>query len=435
MNWMNDAAANIRIRADRHDQEDDNFAQGLSQCITKDGQTTVTANLPMSNYRHTGVGAAANRTDYARLDQAQDGKLAWVDGGGTADAITAAYAIAITALVDGQECFVRATAANATTTPTFSPSGLTARTIVKNGGQALVAGDIAGDGYELHLRYDLANTRWELLNPATVAQVTGIVPITNGGTGQTTQTAAFDALSPTTTKGDIIVDDGTNAIRVAVGATNNMRLLVDSAQASGVKWGFPTMITRQIFTTGSGTYTTPTGCQKIIVKMQGAGGGGGARTTNSGSVGGDTTFNSIVAAGGGGGIYGGDSAVSRGGLGGTGGAGSATLRIPGSGGFLLTGPSSPGGNSFLGFLQGCTTVPSGNAVAGQFGAGGGGGNSNSGSTYSGGGGGSGEYVEIEISSPSASYSYAVGTGGGGGAAGGITGGAGGDGWIIVEEYY
>ena len=60
---------------------------------------------------------------------------------------------------------VGATAANATTTPTFSPNGLTARTIVKTGGNALAAGDIVGDGHELILRYLLASTRWELLNP------------------------------------------------------------------------------------------------------------------------------------------------------------------------------------------------------------------------------------------------------------------------------
>lgn len=166
-NWVNDAAANIKIRADRMDNEMNGMATALSTCITKDGQTTVTANLPMAEFRHTGVGAGAARTDYARLDQAQDGKLAWVDGGGTADAITASYAIPITALVDGQLCYVRATAANATTTPTFSPSALTARTIVKNGGAALAAGDISGVGHELILRYNLANTRWELLNPKT----------------------------------------------------------------------------------------------------------------------------------------------------------------------------------------------------------------------------------------------------------------------------
>ena len=96
----------------------------------------------------------------------QDGKSAWADASGTADAITAAYSIPITALVDGQLCYVRASAANATTTPNFSPDSLTARTIVKNGGVALAAGDIVGDGHELELRYDLANTRWELMNPA-----------------------------------------------------------------------------------------------------------------------------------------------------------------------------------------------------------------------------------------------------------------------------
>ena len=45
-NWVNDAAANIKIRADRMDNEMDGFATGLSSCITKDGQTTITANLP-----------------------------------------------------------------------------------------------------------------------------------------------------------------------------------------------------------------------------------------------------------------------------------------------------------------------------------------------------------------------------------------------------
>jgi hypothetical protein len=60
--------------------------------------------------------------------------------------------------------------------------------------------------------------------------------IANGGTGQTTAVAAFDALAPTTTKGDLIVHNGTDNIRVAVGATNGHVLTVDSAEASGVKW-------------------------------------------------------------------------------------------------------------------------------------------------------------------------------------------------------
>lgn len=153
------------ISATEHNTLRDDVATALSTCVTRDGQSPATANLPMGNFKHTGLGSGTARTESINFGQVQDGKTNWVDGGGTADAITATYSPAITALVDGQICFVRATAANATTTPTFAPNGLTARTIVMQGGVALVAGSIGGDGHELILRYDLANTRWELLNP------------------------------------------------------------------------------------------------------------------------------------------------------------------------------------------------------------------------------------------------------------------------------
>jgi hypothetical protein len=107
---------------------------------------------------------------YVDAENLQDGTYTWETGGGTADAITATYSPALTTLVDGQMCFVRAKAANGTTTPTFSPNGITAHTITKDGGSALSPGDISGAGHELILRYNLANTRWELLNPATTPQ-------------------------------------------------------------------------------------------------------------------------------------------------------------------------------------------------------------------------------------------------------------------------
>ena len=47
--------------------------------------------------------------------------------------------------------------------------------------------------------------------------------IAQGGTGQATATAAFDALSPVTTRGDIIVRDASNNVRKAIGA--NLALL------------------------------------------------------------------------------------------------------------------------------------------------------------------------------------------------------------------
>ena len=47
------------------------------------------------------------------------------------------------------------------------------------------------------------------------------LPIANGGTGETTASAAFNALSPVTTTGDLIIGNGTNsATRLAIGANN-----------------------------------------------------------------------------------------------------------------------------------------------------------------------------------------------------------------------
>jgi len=50
--------------------------------------------------------------------------------------------------------------------------------------------------------------------------VSGTLPIANGGTGQTTASGAFDALAPTTTRGDIIYRNATTNTRLAVGAAN-----------------------------------------------------------------------------------------------------------------------------------------------------------------------------------------------------------------------
>ena len=51
-------------------------------------------------------------------------------------------------------------------------------------------------------------------------QITGILGTSNGGTGQTTASAAFNALSPVTTTGDLIIGNGTNSsTRLGIGAS------------------------------------------------------------------------------------------------------------------------------------------------------------------------------------------------------------------------
>lgn len=89
--------------------------------------------------------------------------------GGTVDAITATYAPAVAALTDRLTRFFVATGANTVDNPTFAPNGLTAHPITKKGGQVLALGDIPGAGAVCLVQYNLANTRWELLNPATDA--------------------------------------------------------------------------------------------------------------------------------------------------------------------------------------------------------------------------------------------------------------------------
>lgn len=152
---------------------DDITSNGFGNTLTRDGQGSATANLPMNGFKHTGVGLGVATTDYATMGQLQGAAPAinWGVATGTSDAIAVAYTPALTALVDGQLCYFRAGFTNTTTTPTFSPNGLTAHTITKTGGNALAIGDIPGALAECILRYNAANTRWELLDPG--SQVAG----------------------------------------------------------------------------------------------------------------------------------------------------------------------------------------------------------------------------------------------------------------------
>lgn len=65
--------------------------------------------------------------------------------------------------------------------------------------------------------------------------VTGSLPIANGGTGQATAIDGFNALSPLTTKGDLTGTNGSTASRLAVGADNTL-LTADSSATVGFSW-------------------------------------------------------------------------------------------------------------------------------------------------------------------------------------------------------
>lgn len=94
--------------------------------------------------------------------------------------------------------------------------------------------------------------------------VLSTVPISKGGTGQTTVGAAFNALSPLTSKGDVIVHDGGDNVRLPVG-TDGRALVADSASPQGIKWGdiFATDLLSMVTTgivqrNGAGSYSSVT---------------------------------------------------------------------------------------------------------------------------------------------------------------------------------
>ena len=76
-----------------------------------------------------------------------------------------------------------------------------------------------------------------LSNVSLTTQVTGTLPIANGGTGQTTASAAFNALSPVTSTGDLIIGNGANSsTRLPIGANN----YVLTSNGTTATWALPT---------------------------------------------------------------------------------------------------------------------------------------------------------------------------------------------------
>jgi ribosomal protein L35AE/L33A len=72
------------------------------------------------------------------------------------------------------------------------------------------------------------------------ANVTGTVAIANGGTGQTTQTAAYDALNPNTTLGDISYRNSSNNVRLAGNTTTTKKFLTQTGTgtvSAAPAWG------------------------------------------------------------------------------------------------------------------------------------------------------------------------------------------------------
>ncbi|VVD96592.1 hypothetical protein PIN31009_01907 [Pandoraea iniqua] len=145
---------------------------GLTLAVTKDGQQTPTANLPMGGFHHTGVGNAAARSDYAAAGQVQDGTMQFLTGTSGSDTITASSAVPpLTAYVAGQRFSFVAAATNTTSTVTLNINGIGAKPISKQVWTPLIPGDIAA-GMVVTVVYD--GTQFQIVG-GPMGQSIGIV--------------------------------------------------------------------------------------------------------------------------------------------------------------------------------------------------------------------------------------------------------------------
>ncbi len=133
--WKRTANAKHNVRSDQQDAHDQDLAEGLENCVTRDGQNSPSAHLPMNAKRHTNVADGTARTHYASLGQLQDGAPDYVPAaqvGGTADAITLTPSPAIPAYVTGMR-FTFSVKTTNTAAATINVSGLGAKNIRMRG--------------------------------------------------------------------------------------------------------------------------------------------------------------------------------------------------------------------------------------------------------------------------------------------------------------
>lgn len=182
------------------------LATGLSTALTKDGQTTPTANITLGGYKITNLAAGTAAADAIRFSQLQGASTStYITAAGT-NTITGTVTPTLTAYATGQQ-FSFVVAATNTTAVTLNVDGVGAKAVTKTGSVALVAGDMV-TGKVVIVEYD--GTQFQLINGnnLTIAGTTsGIATIVTPGA------AGTPTLTLPTNTGTLIADFSTPAYR------------------------------------------------------------------------------------------------------------------------------------------------------------------------------------------------------------------------------
>lgn len=177
-NWTQDANNNINILPDRMDTEDNGFASGLSLCILKDGTQTLTANIPMSGFKFTGLGGGNTRTDSFNAGQVQDGGLTYGGTSSGTNTIVFSTSPTFTAYAGGQVFrFIPGNTNSGAVTVNINSVGAVAiKKSTPAGLVALVSGDLVA-GLIYTIEYD--GTQFQLQDPTNISASQLIGTMTN----------------------------------------------------------------------------------------------------------------------------------------------------------------------------------------------------------------------------------------------------------------
>lgn len=181
------------------------LANGLTNAITKDGQSTPTANIPMAGFRITGLGAAVSATDAVRLGQLQGNTLNFMTVTGT-DVLLGSLTPPLAAYTTGA-MFSFIVANTNTGAVTLNIDGLGAKAVMRNATDPLQAGDLTA-GNIVVVIYD--GTEFQLISVGFGGGATGAggdkIFIENGQT--VTTSYSIPALSNAMSTGPITIASG-----------------------------------------------------------------------------------------------------------------------------------------------------------------------------------------------------------------------------------